>query len=374
MLNRASFKTAGKMFISGFLVFQILFGYAGSMNVPIAQAQLNVDNPGPSVAPTYSGVDQSLKEYLCVPDESNKGVALFNCITKIYKFGVAFGAIALVFFIVYAGYLYMTGGEATKEKGKSTFISALTGMAIILSSYVLLGFINPDLVRIKPIQPPIFTASNIPLCSEVGLGQQCVLPDGQVSPNGSNGGSGPASGNMKQWQSQITAAASEQGIEYCALYALVDLESGGGQHLIVSNGPPGYINPNHSDKKSYGLPFTRAAKGSSLRGHGIGLGQIYIYGPPPSGSDGDRWAESNFPSRPGKQFGFSKPLTITDLINPQTNLKAAAYHFAKVKLPSHNNYADAYASNKNSYHGAGSINGINVREIYQNKYLKCKAG
>lgn len=167
------------------LVAQVFFSYAA---VPeLAQAQLNTNSP-PINVPTYKGVDQSIAAYLCVPDDSNKGTALFNCIGKVYRFGIAFGAIALVFFIVFAGYLYITGGETGKQRGKSMFTTALTGMVIILSSYVLLRFINPDLVKIKPIQPPIFTAGNLPSCAEVGFGVNCVLPSGQINIGGGEQG------------------------------------------------------------------------------------------------------------------------------------------------------------------------------------------
>ncbi len=170
----------GRAVILSILVTQMILGY---MQPVIVQAQLKPE-PATSVlnAPQYTGhgVDESIKEYLCTPESGEPGTVLYDCIKKIYRFGVAFGAIALVFFIVLAGYFYLTGGESAKEKGKSIFLSALTGMVVILSSYVLLGFINPDLVKIKPIQPPIFSANDLPKCEDIGYGANCVLPDGQV--------------------------------------------------------------------------------------------------------------------------------------------------------------------------------------------------
>lgn len=177
-----------------FLVIQITLSYFGAFNISNAQiiAPLNTNTTQSSTAPSYigKGVEGSIREYLCTPDGMDAGVALYQCISKVYRFGVAFGAIALVFFLVFAGYMYITGGESGKQKGKSMFLSAITGMVIILSSYVLLGFINPELTKIKPIQPPIFTANDLPSCTDVGLGVTCVLPDGQVSTGGTVSGSG----------------------------------------------------------------------------------------------------------------------------------------------------------------------------------------
>lgn len=397
LFGRFGYRRIGRILLPGFLVVQLLLGYVGQMGlapaggilpgsvVKEAQAQGLVNPLNPDVhttnvnVPTYTGrgVEESIRTYLCAPGDSTDsetlGTELFTCISKMYRFGIAFGAIALVFFVVYAGYIYMTGGESAKTKAKSTLFSALIGMGIILSSFVLLSFISPDLVKIRPIQPPIFTASNLPSCDSVGFGRNCVLPSGQVF----TGGSGTASANLKQYEPLIKRYAQQYQIDFCALNALLDLESSG-IYNNVSNGPPNRVDPNHPDKKFYGLPFTRTAKGSSLRGHGIGLGQIFIYGPPPTGSDGDRWSPQGTPSRPGGQFGFDRPLTITDLINPETNISAAAYHFARVKLPHHtvgseiDRYANAYASRSNSYHGAGSINGVDVNRVYRTKFNQCK--
>ncbi len=139
--------------------------------------------------PTYRGVQGSIKQYLCTPSASADGHDLERCINKLYRFGISFGAIALVFFIVLAGYMYISGGESGKTKAKGMIQNALVGMGLLLGSYVLLSFINPALVVLKPIQPPIFIASDFPSCEDVGFGDQCMLPDGSHAiSNGTGGG------------------------------------------------------------------------------------------------------------------------------------------------------------------------------------------
>ncbi len=196
-------RNTSRILMSSFLVIQMLFSFITGSNLQMAKVAnaavgdgpLNTNSTTELNVAKYEGVEQSIANYLCVPDESDLGGALYTCITKLYRFGIAFGAIALVFFFVFAGYLYMTGGESSKGKGKEIFTTALTGMALILCSYVLLYFINPDLIKIKTIQTPIFTAANLPKCEEVGLGVNCVLPDGQVSVGGSTGGGGSVGTN-----------------------------------------------------------------------------------------------------------------------------------------------------------------------------------
>jgi hypothetical protein len=331
-----------------------------SVVVPrIVQAQLVPDaintNTTPVInVPQYGGVEQSIADYLCVPDSGNTGTALYQCIGKVYRFGIAFGAIALVFFLVFAGYMYMVGGEKGKEKGKGIFFSALTGMAIILSSYVLLNFINPNLVKIKTIQPPIFSASDLPDCKLVGLGENCILAGGQV-----NYGSGPGvagSASEAAIKSYITKYALANGLEYCQLASLINKESSFITNN-VSNGPPNRVDIN-STAKYYGLTFTQ---GNPTKGHGIGLAQVFIYGPPPHKS----WADSSTPSRDGKEFGFNRPLTVKDLVNPDIAVSAGAHFFAAKVGSSKGNIGDAYAK----YYGDPNYKNPNTRTIV-NKMLK----
>jgi hypothetical protein len=172
---------------------QILFGFLVSLiflnpTLALAQTNTNTATSTTTTTPTYSGVDSSLTQYLCTPTDQPDPHALEKCINKVYRFGVAFGAIALVFFVVLAGYMYMAGGESGKTKAKGILQNALVGMAFLLGSYLLLSFINPNLVLFKPIQPPIFDAADIPTCDKVGLGLECVLPNGTSTVSDGKGG------------------------------------------------------------------------------------------------------------------------------------------------------------------------------------------
>lgn len=141
----------------------------------------------------YKGVDDSITQFLCTPSDPPTGRDVELCVNKMYRFGVAFGAIALVFFVVFAGYLYMTGGEAGKGKAKGIIQNALIGIGLLLGSYLLLGFINPNLLLFRPIQPPIFNAAPLPTCQDLGLSNNCI-----VAGSGSNGSAGAGNGSIVQ--------------------------------------------------------------------------------------------------------------------------------------------------------------------------------
>lgn len=135
--------------------------------------------------PVYNGgVDKSIQDYLCTPSEPADGKDLERCVGRLYRFGISAGAIVVVFLFVYAGYTYITGGESGKTSAKKYIQNSLIGMAVLLGSYVLLNFVNPSLLKIKPIQPPIFTASDLPSCGEVGFGEKCLDTAGQESTGG----------------------------------------------------------------------------------------------------------------------------------------------------------------------------------------------
>lgn len=143
----------------------------------------------PTGLPEYSGVDSSITDYLCTP--TGDGKDLERCINRLYRFGITAGAIILVAMVVFAGYLYITSGETGKGKAKSMLMNSLVGMAMLLGSYALLYFINPSLVAFRAIQPPIFTAEDIPVCSALGLGDDCVTESDGVDGVGV-GGTAPA--------------------------------------------------------------------------------------------------------------------------------------------------------------------------------------
>ncbi len=136
--------------------------------------------------PVYNaGVDRSIQDYLCTPSEPADGHDLERCVNRLFRFTVTAGALIVLFMVVFAGYMYITGGEQAKTKAKGYLQNSLTGMAILLGSYLLLYFINPTLTQFKPIQPPIFDAADLPSCEEIGFSKSCVIQAGEDVPGNS---------------------------------------------------------------------------------------------------------------------------------------------------------------------------------------------
>lgn len=174
----------------------------------LAQATTTAPTSGVSGATEYKGVDAGIASYLCAPSDSvtDNSQDLPNCINKVYRFSIAFGAIALVFFVVYAGYLYMIGGETGKASAKTMIQNAIIGISLLLGSYVILTFINPNLVIYKPIQAPLFTANDFPSCEEIGYTDSCTIDQesGNTNTDGmTRGTAAPCKGGLISIPSEI---------------------------------------------------------------------------------------------------------------------------------------------------------------------------
>lgn len=75
---------------------------------------------------------------------------LANFINALFKIAISVGAILAVLQLTYAGFLYMSS-EAFGEKShaKEVIGNAVLGLVLLLSVYLILYQINPDLVSLK---------------------------------------------------------------------------------------------------------------------------------------------------------------------------------------------------------------------------------
>jgi hypothetical protein len=69
-----------------------------------------------------------------------------------YEWGIAIGGIAVFVALLFGGFLYLTsaGDPARLREAKDRIFSALTGLALLLGSWVILNTINPELTVLRP--------------------------------------------------------------------------------------------------------------------------------------------------------------------------------------------------------------------------------
>ncbi len=122
-------------------------------------------------------ISSQIREYLCAPSEvnsssrdnaalgvdqnsaafkNNNSGDLYKCINQLYKFAIILAGVIGVFFVVIAGYVYMSaeGNQESVDKAKSILTSTIASLVILMSGFLLLKAINPDLIQFKSIQPP----------------------------------------------------------------------------------------------------------------------------------------------------------------------------------------------------------------------------
>jgi len=170
-------QTLKKLFLT-FLLTELLFAYAPAF------AQTT-----PPAAPVYdystAGVSTQIENFLCNPKQGGTGI-LYQCINQIYKFAIVTASVMGVFFIVIAGYVYMSaeGNKESVDKAKDILVSTITSLVILLAGYVLLNALNPDLIQFhgNTLQPVNFTSP--PTTSSGGTGTT-GSPTAGTPPSGS---------------------------------------------------------------------------------------------------------------------------------------------------------------------------------------------
>ena len=119
------------------------------------------------------------------------GGDLSTYISKMFVFAISIGAIIAVVRLMWAGYLYM-GSEmwSSKEKAKTVFREVIFGLLLLLSIYLILQKINPQLLNIQILdsvknsastgqqapagsQQVTATCTNCSYCSSSGV---CIVP------------------------------------------------------------------------------------------------------------------------------------------------------------------------------------------------------
>jgi len=89
----------------------------------------------------------------------------------VYRYAVILGSLIAVIMIMVGGFMYMTGGlnQNMLQKGKEFITGAVLGLILLLGSYTVLYFINPNLVQLRAIETTVVKKEVIPpeYCEDV---------------------------------------------------------------------------------------------------------------------------------------------------------------------------------------------------------------
>ncbi|MBI3952404.1 MAG: hypothetical protein HY336_00420 [Candidatus Doudnabacteria bacterium] len=102
------------------------------------------------LVPTFAFAQSSTNP--CSKNTADSGiVALPKCINQIYTWSLGAAALLALLMIILGGYSIMTaqGNGEQATKGKEYIYSAVIGLLLLFTAYLLLRTINPDLVNFQ---------------------------------------------------------------------------------------------------------------------------------------------------------------------------------------------------------------------------------
>lgn len=131
-------------------------------NNPVTVGGVNIIGgapiPGTSVGGvTINGQSDSANFNSQIAAQNNgNSTDLYKCINQLYKLAIIAAISIGTFFLVIAGYIYMSaeGNQESVDKAKDILRTTITSLVILFAGWLLLHTLNPDIVNFKSIQPP----------------------------------------------------------------------------------------------------------------------------------------------------------------------------------------------------------------------------
>ena len=132
-------------------------------------------------------------------------------VSAVYKFGLWTIGVSAMLMIVLGGYMYLVsaGNASQTGKAKGIIVDALVGLALALTSWLLLYTINPDLVSFQSLNSAINDAAQV---------YNGTYPTITATM--------PANCKADEWKTVFENAAASTGVDKCLIQATAAIESG----------------------------------------------------------------------------------------------------------------------------------------------------
>ena len=113
-----------------------------------------------------------------------EGAEIGDILAQLYIFGVAMAATAAFIMLVIGGVQYMLAGDRDPGPAKERIRNALWGLALALSSWLILNIINQDLLKKVNLKPIEIIRLSDPSATTPPPGGFPTQPTGQFKPPG----------------------------------------------------------------------------------------------------------------------------------------------------------------------------------------------
>lgn len=178
-------------------------------------------------------------------DDIRAGSGIAKYITNVYKYAVSVVGILAAIVLMWGGVRWLTAGgngDAVSD-AKKWIEGALSGLILIMTSYMILYFVNPDLTNFKLIKiTPIEVSEKAVTERPLIVGDTCnqYLNTNNVI-NFNTGRTRPVSPSCRQYDSAFSSAARSSGIDSKLLKAIAMTESSCNQSATSAVGACGIM-------------------------------------------------------------------------------------------------------------------------------------
>lgn len=156
-------------------------------------------------------------------------------ITEIYKYAVGIVSILASIVIMWGGVRWLTAGGNQEAVGdaKKWIEGALSGLVLVMTSYLILNFVNPDLTSFK-----LITITPIE-----GVKSETATAQEVIAKNTSGGGIGiyAPPNNVTSYDTTLRKYATKHGVDYQLLKAIMLTESAGNPNARSGVGAVGLM-------------------------------------------------------------------------------------------------------------------------------------
>ncbi len=206
----------------------------------------NENETKPLILPAL-GVDVPTPEFSANINE--KGILETNFISAyisgVYKFLIGASVTIAIVMVMIGGVQYVLAGASQQHvsKGKERIVNAISGLILLLSVYVILYTVNPELVLLRNLTLTTIRPHTIILETVDQNLQECQDIEGIVRPCTATEIVNPGGKWTDELVAVVNDVASSKGVDPFILATHLEIETGGDANWGRQRGPCGEIGP-----------------------------------------------------------------------------------------------------------------------------------